>query len=439
MHDTFKIINISQIKKSTFFKDSFWALSGNVFGKGLALIASVYIARLLGKDVFGMYGLIRTILLSVAVFSTFGLGYTATKFVSEYVKDQPHKVRKVISNVMQITLLMGCLFAILLFVFSKQIAVYLDTADLYDAIRYLAVIVIFNSITTAQIGILAGFKKFKALAKINLINGIFMFVCSVGLTYSYGLNGALLALLMAQVLNCLQNYLEVRKSARELNVNEDNIKYSIKRELITFSLPVALQEMDYSILTWITPVFLVKFSNFGEVGMYNAAEQWSSVVLFIPGTLRNVILSHVSSSADNHQRQIKILHRMLLVNFVATFIPFVTVFLFSSLIEKLYGNTFISLRIVLNMSVCATIFSTLSGVFKQYFMAINKTWIIFWWHLGSSIVILGLFIFISRTINDGNSALHMVLSTVIVRIGFFVLLYFLYRRHEYVYQKQGIL
>jgi O-antigen/teichoic acid export membrane protein len=426
-----------KLRNSSLLEDSFWALSGNVFGKGLALIASVCIARFLGKDVFGMYGLIRTILLSVAVFSTFGLGYTATKFVAEYSKNQPNRVSAIISNIMQITLVTGSLFAILLFVFSKQIATYLEASNLYNAIRYLAIIVIFNSITTTQVGMLAGFKKFKAVARINLMNGIFMFVCSVGLTYFYGLNGALLALLMAQILNCLQNYLEVRKSIKELNISKDNTKYSIKQELITFSFPVALQEMLYSLLTWITPVLLVKFSNFGEVGMYNAAQQWSSVILFIPGTLRNVILSHISSDTDNHKKQVKTLHRMLLINFLATFVPFIVVFLFSGLIEKLYGNTFTSLKIVLNVSVCTTIFSTLSNVFKQYFMAINRAWVTFWCRLGNCILVLVLFIYISKIINDGNSSLHMALSTIIVQIIFFVLLYFLYRHYEYIYQKQS--
>jgi O-antigen/teichoic acid export membrane protein len=430
--------NISKIKKSALFKDSFWALSGNVFGKGLALVASVCIARLLGRDVFGMYGLIRTVLLSIAVFSTFGLGYTATKFIAEYTKNHLQKVRAIISNIMQITLVTGSLFAILLFVFSKQIANYLGAADLYNAIRYLAVIVIFNSITTTQVGMLAGFKKFKVIARINLINGIFMLVCSVGLTYFYGLNGALLALLMAQILNCLQNYLEVRKSIQKLNVSDDNTKYSIKRELVTFSFPVALQEMLYSILTWVTPVLLVKFSNFGEVGMYNAAQQWSSVILFIPGTLRNVILSHVSADADNHKQQIKTLHRMLLINFLATFIPFVVVFLFSGFIENLYGNTFTSLKIVLNISVCNTIFMTLSNVFKQYFMAINQNWIMLWVRIGSIISLFTLFIIISKITNDGNSSLHMASSSIIIHIIFFVILYFLYRHYErkskYVHQ-----
>ena len=411
-------------------KDSFWALNGNIIGNGFALIASVVIARLLGKDVFGMYGLIRTTLLSVGVFSTFGLGYSATKFVAEYIKDQPNRVRSIIRNIMQITLFTGFTFALLFFVFSKHIATYLETPTLYCAIRYLAVIVIFNSITTTQISILAGFKKFRAVARINLINGIFMFVCSTVFTYYFSLSGALLALLLSQSLSCVQNYIETRKNIKLLDIENEDKKHNIKEELITFSLPIALQEMQHSILTWIIPILLIKFSNIGEVGKYNAAQQWAAVILFVPGTLRNVILSHVSSAADDHKQQVKILNRMLLINFLATFVPFTVVFIFSDLIENMYGESFTSLKIVLNVSVCTTIFSCMSNVFYQYFLAINKAWIASVCRLGNSIVVITLFVFIVKQEEDGNGALHMAQSTVISQICFFIILYILFRHFK---------
>lgn len=417
--------------KSSLFKDSFWSLLGNVFGKGLALIASVFIARMLGKDVFGMYGLIRTTLLGVAVFSTFGLGLTATKFIAEYIQNKNGKLKLIIRNIMQITLATGLIFSFLIFIFSEQIANYLEAPALYNAIRYLAVIVIFNSIVTTQSGILAGFKKFKALARINLINGVFLFFGSVLLTYYWGLNGALLSLLLSQILNCLQNFIEVRKSVKEVGVLSSTYeRSSIKKELITFSLPIALQEMLYSILTWITPVLLVKYSNFGEVGLYNAAQQWSSVILFIPGTLRNVILAHVSADSTKPDQQVKTLQSMMIINFLATFVPFIIVFVFSGFIQEFYGPTFSSLKAVLNILVFTTIFSCLSNVFKQYFMAVNKAWLTLWFRMGNSLLMILLFIIIMKYNSTLSSSLGMAYAMVITQVLAFVVLYLVFRKLE---------
>ena len=75
------------IKENTFFKDSFWAVVGNGSGYGLLLLAGIIIARLLGKDLYGEYGFIKTTMFQFAAFATLGLGYTATKFIAQYKTD----------------------------------------------------------------------------------------------------------------------------------------------------------------------------------------------------------------------------------------------------------------------------------------------------------------------------------------------------------------
>ena len=61
-----------QLKRSSLFKDSFWALLGSVIGKGLSLIAGIAVARFLGKELYGEYGTIKTTLTYIAIVSTFG-------------------------------------------------------------------------------------------------------------------------------------------------------------------------------------------------------------------------------------------------------------------------------------------------------------------------------------------------------------------------------
>lgn len=74
----------SRFKESKLFKDSAWALIGSILGRGLSLFAGIAVARFLGKKIYGEYGMIKSNLVLVSVFSTFGLGYTATKFCSKF-------------------------------------------------------------------------------------------------------------------------------------------------------------------------------------------------------------------------------------------------------------------------------------------------------------------------------------------------------------------
>lgn len=421
---------INRLLASSLFKDSFWALSGNIIGKGLALLASIIIARLLGNESYGMYGLIRTTLLNIAVFTTFGLGYTATKYISEYLINSFDKVYYLIKSIMHITLIMAFLCSLITFIFSKQIASLLNVEELYLSIRFLAVIIIFNSITTTQTGVLAGFKKFKIIAQINFSNGVITFILSVGFTLLWGLTGALFALLLSQMVITVQFYFQVNKIKKELGVVKPKIKHSYKRELMVFSLPIAMQEFVYSVYSWLVPFFLVKFSNFGEVGLYNAAAQWSSVIGFLPGTLRNVILSHVSSKAGKVKQQELILKRMLFINFTSTFVPSLILMSFSWLVVKGYGSTFVGLEAVLCFAVFTTVFSTMSNVIKQYLLAIEKAWITLWTRIMGMFLTFIIYFFIIKISNNEKAALNMAQSIFIVQVLSFFLMYILYRKYS---------
>lgn len=80
------IVHIYQsARHNSLFVDSIWALTGNAVGKLCALIAGIFVARFLGRDIYGEYSVIRNTLFVIAVFSTLGLGYSATKFIAEYI------------------------------------------------------------------------------------------------------------------------------------------------------------------------------------------------------------------------------------------------------------------------------------------------------------------------------------------------------------------
>src|SRR5690606_25816128 len=133
------------------------------------------------------------------------------------------------------------------------------------------------AITTTQIGILAGLGAFKVLAKINGIVGALTFIFSVVLTYYWKFDGALMALLMVQALNCAFNFIAVRKNIPNVSKLVDKHKL-LQKNIIKFSTPIALQAAVYNITSWVGSILLVRFANFGELGMYNAAMQWHSLI-----------------------------------------------------------------------------------------------------------------------------------------------------------------
>lgn len=372
----FLISIISKLKKNKLFADSLWSLLGNGIGKGLALIAGIFVARFLGKDIFGEYGIIRNTLLTIGIFSTFGLGYTSTKFIAEFKRSSSEKIPYFISISNKITIFFSSIMSGLLFFFADHISsTWLNAPHLGLALRILSVLIIFNAITTTQVGILSGLGKFKQIAQINSLIGILTFLFSVALTYIYDLTGALLALLIVQIINCIFNYYAVRNEVVPLKTSKIPSDYTLLKDTLTFSTPIALQEAVYSITSWLSSLLLIKYATYGDLGMYTAAMQWNAIILFIPGILRNVVLSHLSGKNNDTIGHNKILNQTIKINFIATLFPCLIVILFSNILSKSYGETFEGLGIIISLSVFTTIFTSISNVYAQAFTSMNKNWL----------------------------------------------------------------
>lgn len=410
-----KYINI--IRGNQLLKDSFWSLTGNVIGRGLALLAGILVARFLGKEIYGEYGIIRNTILTIGVFSTFGLGYTATKFIAEYKNDFPEKIPIFIKYANKITFGTSGFMAILLFLFSDFVAIeWLEAEQLGFPLKLLAILIIFNAITTTQIGILSGFGRFKEIAKINAVIGVATFILSVVLTYFYKLNGALVTLLIVQILNCLLNYIVVKKEIRPFKNSKEKDPQLMSR-ILQFSTPIALQEATYSITSWLSSLLLIRLGTFGDLGLYTAAIQWNSIVLFIPGILRNVVLSHLSEKNNDSLAHNKILKQTILINFGTTAILSIIVIIFSNVLAKSYGDSFQGLALIISLAVITTIFTSISNVYAQAFTSLNKNWMMLGIRMTRDIASIIGFVILTIYFNV-NCVIALIMSTLLFSIIF---------------------
>ncbi len=210
-HKKFDFIRL--ITQNNLAKDSFWALLGSVIGQGLSLIAGIFVARILGKELYGAYGIVKTTLVQITIFSSFGLGYTLTRFVAQRKNEaeEQNSIRGLVSFAMNVTLIVSAFISFLVFVFAKQIAIWLDYPSLYVMLRISSVAVIFNAINSTQVGAMSGFKDFKQVSINRIYTGIVTLVLSVCLANWFGLIGAVVALALSFVFNSLINRFSIEK------------------------------------------------------------------------------------------------------------------------------------------------------------------------------------------------------------------------------------
>ena len=164
---------LQNLKNTKLIRDSFWSLFGNVINKGFAIVAGIIIARVLGKDIFGEYSIIKSTLTSAALFSNFGLVYTSTKFISEGKRKNEKDLKLIISYSNKIVFLLSSVAAILLLLFAEYVSVVVfNTASLKSPLQIFSLLIVANSLTALQIGVLSGLGKFKEMSRINTISGL---------------------------------------------------------------------------------------------------------------------------------------------------------------------------------------------------------------------------------------------------------------------------
>ncbi len=420
---------IKRFKLNKFAKDSFWSVFGNGLGNALMLLAGIIIARMLGKDLYGEYGMVKTTMFYIAAFSTFGLGYTSTKFIAESISEADHNSRSITRSSISITLVSSIFLCLLLCVFSHSLANFINTPKLATAFQFLGIIIILKAINTTQTGIIAGFKLFREIGIINIVSGITLIITCIPLTYFWSVKGSLLALILSQVVLCVGGHIAITKAQPK----EESSMVNFVKPLMKFSFPVAMQELTYMVCNWGSMLLITKHASVGEVGIYTAATQWGAVILMIPSLLQNVFLSYLSSTASKQVQHDKMLSRMMLINLICTFMPFLIIFLLSNFICSFYGPTFTGLKIVLIVYSFSTILMCLNNVVQADLLAQGHNWLLFALRSSRDVLIIVALYYILIISHNKQAALYLSIINVIgyaVFLGILLLFSRHYNHHK---------
>jgi O-antigen/teichoic acid export membrane protein len=414
----------SKFTSNLFIQDSFWALTGSLLAKGSGLFASIFVARLLGSELFGGYGMIKNIIISTTIFSTFGLAYTSTKFISENIENKS-LVLRLVNTILIISGSFSFTIGFFIFFYGEFISInILNSAGLINSVKIASLIIVLTAISSTQTGIIAGLGKFKNLARSNFLIGISTIVFSISLSYFFKLDGAVFGLLVIQFVSILLFGLIISKNL--LKEGNEQFSYSTIdfKSLIKISLPVALQEGAYSLLYFLNFWIIIKFSSYSELGIYSASMQWYAIILFIPGILRNVVLSHLSQVSKTKGEKKVVLKKTVIFNFLITLLPAIILTFFSGYIVDFYGVTFLKMKPILIVGLFASIFSSVGNVYSQAFISSGQTWELFFIRLfrdGGTSILAFYLIYIS---NGQSAAFHLAVSLLLFHFLSSIIMYF---------------
>ena len=319
----------------------FWSLAGSLISRGLMLLATILVARLLGKTVYGELGMVQSTVGMFGVLAGFRLGLTANKYVAELRERDPERAGRIVGLSSITAILSGGTMAAGLFLFAPWLAESVISAPhLGDVLRIGAMMLFLNAVNGAQTGALAGFEAFRTIAYVNLSVGLVSFPVLVAGAYFGGLSGAVGGLTINLFCNWLFNHLALRKVAKRYNVP---LSFrDIQREravLVSFSLPAALTSIVVPPAMWGCRAMLAnQDKGYDELGILSAAIVFQMPLLFVAGTVGRPLLSMISNAGETVSDKMSAVN--ILSSWIIGVITAVPLLCFPEIPQALLGEEF---------------------------------------------------------------------------------------------------
>jgi len=360
-------------------RGAFWTLVGTVLSRGLNMAAMICVARTLGGEQFGQLGIVQSSVMMLQTLAGFGLGWAATKYVAEFRQRDPARAGRIISLCNLAGVVTGGFVTLVFFLTAPWLSTHaLGAPHLTRPLQVGSLILFAATIVGTQSGILSGFEAFKSMAWIGAISGLLSVPFIVGGTLYWGVEGAVWGMIASQVLNCFLNHRCMISRARSAGIPISwSRSWEERRILWDFSLPAILGGTFYNFGSWFCSAMLVnRPGGFVEMGYFNAANQWFSALLFLPGVLGQATIPVLAErlGAKDTDRAGKVLLYSCRLN-AAIILPVVVLgSLFSQSIMKLYGGGFGSGWATLVFTLIAAGIAAVQAPPAQIISAAGRMW-----------------------------------------------------------------
>lgn len=350
-------------------RGTFWSMIGTLSAKFMIMLAGIFCVRILGKEIYGQYGMIKSTINLIMVIGGSGLGLTATKYISQYKVAHKERIPSVYGVTNLFAVVVAFTLAILVFLFADFLSIdLLHEKNLIEPMKIGALILFMITINLGQEGVLAGFEDFKSKS-INLFIGNFIQgILMVLGAYHYSLVGAVIGYGMGVVLIIALNKRSINKNFKKLNIHFSFKKIDIKdlQLLYRYSLPATISTILAAPTFWLIRTILVRHTGgFGEVAIFDVSDQWKTLILFIPAAVCQIALP-ILSSIDNDEtgKFWRVLNLNILINVSVALVMAFVVACCSPIILSFYGEGFRDNwpMIILALSCIFTSISTVLGV-----------------------------------------------------------------------------
>jgi O-antigen/teichoic acid export membrane protein len=357
-----------------------WQMAGTLVSSALALGSSIGVARLLGREHFGEYGMVIGTVQTFAAFAAAGLGLTNTRYIALLRKSDPETASEIIGMSVLISCGAGALLGGALHFAAPWLAAHtLGAPELSPLLSVGAIAIAASSVNAAQLGVLAGCEAFRTLAAVNVVRSAITAPAILAGAWTSGLPGVVWGFAIAMVITCVvAEYaatIERRRAGLRLQFR---IATERLRILWTFSTPALVAGVVVAPAIWLASSLLVNTpGGYLEMGVFSAAFQWRTVMLFVPSNLGQVLLPMFAASGAHAEpkAQQTMLWNVVRANAVYTALTAAIIAAMGHFIMRAYGPGFSGGGPVLSLIAVSTCLLCIQLPIGHFLIAAGEMWL----------------------------------------------------------------
>jgi len=336
---------------------------GAVISTGLAFIASVVFARVLGSENYGIYSLVFAFAGLIDIFKNVGAGQTCLTLLPEaYAKKDKQEIKNILTYFVKVSFWITVTIGLITIVFAPFFSdILYHDPEIGKLARWILLANIFASGFILLTVSLQSVRKIKYLSILEVINKSFYKLFPIiFVTLGLGLLGIVQGYLLSSVLFLFFSFFVYRKLAQRneyfpcfrqiiLNFNKINFK-----KYFNFGFFIAIDNNLGNLASLLPITFLGIFALPQEVAYFKIAFAYITIPSLLIGPISRILTVQLPKSKTYNLQTLR--HHFFRVSFYSGMMSFVfAVFLCvlaPFLIKLLYGSEFLlSIPLVYYLSV----------------------------------------------------------------------------------------
>jgi O-antigen/teichoic acid export membrane protein len=250
-------------------------------------LTAIILGRWLGPGLYGVYGVVTSLVFVVTTVLMTSVEQTTSKFISE----QPKMKDAIAYQIFKVQLVVSLVFAAIYFFVAPALSMLLNDMTLVPYIRYTSLLIMFQSSWSAFTGYFNGQKLFKQQSLLTALYLLIKTILIVGFVLlGYSIKGALTGFVLAALIGLL--------SCSFFYTLKPGTKAMPTRKILDFGVPVFLFAVITLLLMYLD-LFFVKAMSPAQTadalsGYYTAALTLSRIPYYVIGALATTMFPFVS-------------------------------------------------------------------------------------------------------------------------------------------------